>query len=275
MSRNLVVQHTDIAESAIAEQAKQLPAGCDFFKELAALHKPHAEAATEAFRQDWVAKYEKGEIKIVNKIWLADDGTEYKADKEGWNMEVPSGIADYFEMYQSRIYTELFPRCAMLPITDTHREFIVICHARRLDTEEALVEMVNYFEEFAFLREYIEPMQKKVNGVSVEVEAPGELLFPIFRVWKRAFSYLRPTHSRWPNQKFGELWREAKTAYAQARMLEYSGTRESVIAGLAEAVQKAQDLAKSSTEAYFDDRVKTLITLSTALHKILRDEKES
>ena len=38
MSGNLVVQTTDLAE-----QAKQLPAGCDFFKELAALHRPHAE----------------------------------------------------------------------------------------------------------------------------------------------------------------------------------------------------------------------------------------
>lgn len=30
-----------------------------------------------------------------------------------------------------------------------------------------------------------------------------------------------------------------------------------------------------STEVYFDARVKTLIELSTALHKILLDEKES
>ena len=270
MSGNLVVQMTDLAE-----QAKQLPAGCDFFKELAALHRPHAEAVTEAFRQNWVAGYEAGEIKIVNKIWTAEDGTEYKGDKEGWNMTVPACIADHLAEQQEEIYFELFPRCAMFPITDTHREFIVICHARRLDTEEALVEMVNYFEAFAFLREYIEPMQKKVNGVSVEVGEPGTYLRRIFKIWKRAFSYLRPTHSRWPHQKYGELWREAKVAYAQARMLEYSATTESVIAGLAEAVQKAQDLAKSSTEAYFDDRVKTLITLSTALHKILRDEKES
>ena len=58
-------------------------------------------------------------------------------------------------------------------------------------------------------------------------------------------------------------------------MLEYSATTESVIAGLAEAVQKAQDLAASSPSTYFNDRVKTLIALSTALHKILRDEKES
>ena len=64
-------------------------------------------------------------------------------------------------------------------------------------------------------------------------------------------------------------------AYAQARLLEYSATTESVIAGLAEAVQKAQDFARASNEAYFDDRVKTLIELSTTLHKILRDEQES
>ena len=114
-----------------------------------------------------------------------------------------------------------------------------------------------------------------MNGVLVEVGEPGEYLLPIFKIWKRAFSYLRPTHSRWPHQKYGVLWREAKAAYAQARMLEFTSTREFVIAGLAEAVQKAQDLARSSTEPYFDNRVQTLIALSTALHKILRDEKES
>ena len=268
MSGNLVVQTPDLAE-----QAKQLPAGCDFFKELAALHRPRAEAATAAFRQDWVAKYESGEIKIKN-IYMANDGTKYKGDKNGLNMTVPSCIADYLEEYQEAIYFELFPRCAMLPITDTHREFIVICHARRLDTAEGLVEMVNYFDEFAFLRQHIELHEKEIDGVSVEVGEPGEYFLPIFKIWKRAFSYLRPTHSRWPNQKYGELWRETKAAYAQSRMLEYSGTRESVIAGLAEAVQKAQDRALSS-EDYFDARVRTLITLSTALHKILQDEKES
>ena len=268
MSGNLVVQTPDLAE-----QAKQLPAGCDFFKELAALHRPRAEAATEAFRQDWVAKYETGEIKIKN-IYRAQDGTEYKGDKYGLNMTVPSCIADYLEEYQEEIYFELFPRCAMFPITDTHREFIVICHARRLNTEEALIEMVNYFSEFAFLRQHIKMSEKEADGVLVEVGEPGGYLPSIFEVWKRAFSYLRPTHSRWPNQKYGELWREAKAAYAQARMLEYSGTTESVIAGLAEAVQKAQDMAMSS-EAYFDARVKTLIALSTALHQILQDEKES
>lgn len=270
MSENLVVQTADLAE-----QAKQLPAGCDFFKELAALHRPHAEAVTEAFRQDWVAKYESGEIKIVSKYWTANDGTEYKGDKNGWNMTVPSCIADYLEEYQDEIYDELFPRCAMLPITDTHREFIVICHARRLETEVALVEMVNYFPEFAFLRQHIELSEKKIDGVPVEVGEPTRNLSPIFKIWKRAFSYLRPTHSRWPNQKYGALWRDAKAAYAQARMLEYSATTESVIAGLAEAVQRAQDMTASSTDPYFEDRVRTLIALSTTLHKILRDEKES
>lgn len=100
-------------------------------------------------------------------------------------------------------------------------------------------------------------------------------ILPIFKIWKRVFSYFRPTHSRWPHQKYGALWHEAKAAYAQAQMLEYSAATEFVIAGLAEAVQKAQNFARVSNEAYFDDRVKTLIELSTALHKILRDEKES
>ncbi len=271
MGTDLVMQNTDFVE-----QAKQFPAGCDFFKELSALYAPYAATATEAFRRDWVAGYESGEIKIVRRILIAEDGTEYKGDKNGWNMTVPECIADYQAEHHRKVYTDVFPRCAMLPITDTHREFIVICHARQLDTEAALIEMVNYFEEFMFLREHIWFNKEEVNGVSVEVPEPEEILYPLFRVWKRAFSYLRPTHSRWPHQKYGELWRNAKAAYAQARMLESSGTREAVIAGLAEAVERAQDFAASTPEAYFDERAKTLISLSTALHKILlAEEKES
>ena len=270
MSTNLVEQKTDWTE-----QAKQFSAGCDFFKELDGLYVPHAEAATEAFRRDWVAKYESGEIKIISRTEVAGDGTRYKGDKNRWNMTVPSCIADYLNQYQRQVYSDVFPQCAMLPITDTHREFIVICHARRLDTEAALIEMVNYFEEFRFLRQHIGFVKERVNGVLVEVRKPGKLLSPLFNVWKRAFSYLRPTHSRWPHQKYGELWGDAKAAYSQARVLEVSGTTESVIAGLAEAVQKAQDLVVSSTSDQFDVRAKTLISLSTALHKILLDEKRS
>ena len=107
----------------------------------------------------------------------------------------------------------------------------MICHARRLETEDTLIEMVNYFSEFAFLRQHIVLSEKEENGVSVEVGEPRAYILPIFKIWKRAFSYLRPTHSRWPHQKYGVLWREAKAAYAEARMLEYSATTESVIAG--------------------------------------------
>ena len=93
----------------------------------------------------------------------------------------PACIAEHQVISQRKVYFEVFPQCAMLPITDTHREFIVICHARRLDL---------------------------------------------------------------------------------------------VIAGLAEAVEKAQNLTASSTGGEFDTQVKTLISLSTALHKMLRDEKK-
>ena len=268
MSTDLVVQSTDFVK-----QAKQFPAGCDFFKELSALYVPHAAAATETFRRDWVARYESGEIK-ARRNWVASDGTQYKSDGYGWNMTVPSCIADYQDRYQLRVYSDVFPSCAMLPITDTHREFIVICHARRLDTETALLEMVNYFDEFRFLRQHIRFVEEKINGVSVEIPKHEEILFPLFKVWKRAFSYLRPTHSRWPQQKYGELWRDAKAAYAQARLLESSSTTELVIAGLAEALQRAQDNAVA-TQMSFDDRAKTLIALSEALHKVLLAEKEA
>ena len=268
MNTDLIAQTTDFVE-----QAQQLPEGCDFFKELAAICEPYAETAFEAFREDWLTKHEAGEIEL--EVFEADDGTTFEADELGWNMTNPSSIAEYKERCQRNTYSEAFLRCAMLPITDTHREFIVICHARRLDTEAALIEMVNYFEAFAFLRQYIEFSEEEVNGIWVEVSTSGSKLSALFKVWKRAFSYLRPTHSRWPEQKYGELWRDAKAAYAQARMLEFSSTRESVIAGLAEAIEKAQELVATSPINEFDKRTKVLVSLSTTLHKILLDEKKS
>ena len=272
MSTDLVEQNIDFVE-----QAKQLPAGCDFFKELSVLYVPHAEAETEAFRRDWIEWYEKGEIELIED-WNDEIGNGtvlYEGDEEGWNMTLPMCIAAYQARCQKEAYSKVFPFCAMFPITDTHREFIVICHARRLDTEAALIEMVNYFSEFAFLRQDIEFSEEQVKGVSVEIPKPGEHLLPLFRVWKRAFSYLRPTHCRWPHQKYGELWRDAKVAYAQARMLESSSTTEFVIAGLADAVEKAQDMVASSSGDYFEKRTQTLISLSAALHKILCAEKQS
>ena len=274
MSTDLVEQNTDVIE-----QAKQLPAGCDFFKELWELYVPYAEAATEAFRRDWIERHEKGEIELT-ETWNEDtpDAILYEGDKDGWNMTLPMCIDAYQARCQKEVYFNVFPLCAMFPITDTHREFIVICHARRLDTETALIEMINYFEEFAFLRQNITSKDvyvDDINDIWVEIPKPLEPLHPLFRVWKRAFSYLRPTHSRWPQQKYGELWRDAKTTYAQARMLETSSTTETVIAGLAEAVEKAQDLVALSERDQFDTQAKTLISLSTALYKLLRDEKES
>ena len=271
MSTDLVEQNT-----VFVEQAKQLPAGCDFFKEVWTQYIPRAEAETEAFRRDWVKKYEKGEIELTGNG--RDDirySTLYESDKDGWNMTLQICIDAYQARRQEEVYFKVFPLCAMLPITDRHREFIVICHARRLDTEAALVEMVTYFEEFAFLRQNITLKDVCVNEIWSEIPQPLDPLYPLFRVWKRAFSYLRPTHSRWPQQKYGELWHDAKDAYAEARMLEFTTTTEFVIAGLAEAVEKAQDLVASSESDQFDTQAKTLITLSTTLHKMLRDEKAS
>ena len=271
MSTDLVEQNTDLIE-----QAKQLPAGCDFFKELSVLYVPHAEAETEAFRRDWIERYEKGEIEL-KETWNEDtpDAIPYEGDKEGWNMTLPICIDAYQARCQKEVYFKVFPLCAMFPITDTHREFIVICHARRLDTEAALIEMVNYFDEFTYLRQDISFSDECINDFWVEIPQPRENLYSLFRVWKRAFSYLRPTHCRWPHQKYGTLWRDAKAAYAEARMMEFTSTTEFVIAGLAQAVEKAQDIVALSSSDQFDTRAQALISLSAALHKILCAEKQS
>lgn len=100
----------------------------------------------------------------------------------------------------------------------------------------------------------------------------GSELSDLFSVWKKAFSYLRPSHSRFPMEKYGGLWEEAKIAYDKSRMVEFKSTEESLIAGLSQAVKQAQThINDVESDVDFSKRVQTLVVASNALHKILRD----
>ena len=107
MNTSLVAQNTDFVE-----QAKQLSAGCDFFKELDELYAPHAEAAAEAFRREWMERYENGEIELEEDYELDSEGNfgdELKAgDSEGWNMTDPSSIAKYQRLCQDKAFSRVF-----------------------------------------------------------------------------------------------------------------------------------------------------------------------
>lgn len=257
------------------EVAKELPTDCDFFQELSDLYIPLAETETEKFRQRWVEQYENGEIELVKEMHAYDD-TEYMGDENGWNMAVPSCVDDALQQEIDKLYSEVFPRCAMIPITDIHRDFMVTCYARDMTTEEALSMMVHDFPGFEFLQKHVTDIHTAAFWDPNEICNDGGEAYWVIQKWKKAFSYLRPSHSRFPKDKYGAVWREAKDAFDRARIEQFAGTENTIIAGLAEAMQKVQiGVSTAKTDSDINQQVKTLIAVSTALHKILRDRNES
>ena len=78
-------------------------------------------------------------------------------------------------------------------ISDAHREFIVQCHARGLSTAEAVWTLV---QEDKTLNRLAEP---DVMGTST-----------LQRALVTRLAYLKPGTARWPERKYGALWREAR-----------------------------------------------------------------
>lgn len=128
-------------------------------------------------------------------------------------MNVPVCIKQYLQNLMDKVYEDVFPRCALIPITDVHREFIVKCHARQVTTSEALCRMVYEFKEFNYLRQFIDYSLIENIGVNDDMFEIGSELSDLFSIWKKAFSYLRPSHSRFPMEKYGGIWEEARIAY--------------------------------------------------------------
>ena len=78
-------------------------------------------------------------------------------------------------------------------ISDAHREFIVHCHARGLPTAEAVSTLVQEDKTLSRLA------QPDVMGTS-----------NLRRALVTRLAYLKPGTARWPEKKYGALWREAR-----------------------------------------------------------------
>ena len=78
-------------------------------------------------------------------------------------------------------------------ISDAHREFIVCCHARGLPTAEAVWTLVQEDKTLSRLA------QPDVMGTS-----------NLQRALVTRLAYLKPGTARWPEKKYGALWREAR-----------------------------------------------------------------
>ena len=84
-------------------------------------------------------------------------------------------------------------------LSDAHREFIVRCHAQGLSTADAIVELMITDET----------INRLAREDAIGLLTLREMLIP-------RLAYLKPGSARWPEKKYGAVWREARAAYKEA-----------------------------------------------------------
>ena len=89
--------------------------------------------------------------------------------------------------------------CVTRFISDSHREFVVRCHARGLSTSDAVSELM---------------MEDEIINQLAQDDAMGWK--ELKEILVHRLSYLKPGSARWPEGKYGELWRETREKHRQA-----------------------------------------------------------
>jgi len=97
-----------------------------------------------------------------------------------------------------RTIRDILRDCVSLFISDEHREFVVRCHAQGISTTDAVSELIR--------------QDKGMNRLAHD-DALGLKLLRDTLIHR--LSYLKPGTARWPEKKYGSVWREARDAYKQ------------------------------------------------------------
>ena len=112
--------------------------------------------------------------------------------------ETPEMKGHVFEtMYE--VISRILQRWVPAFITDTHREFIVRCHAHGLSTAEAVSELICEDSPLEILSQPDAVGFKQLKSVLVT-----------------RLAYLKPGTARWPQKKYGELWRKERQQHKMA-----------------------------------------------------------
>ncbi len=83
-------------------------------------------------------------------------------------------------------------------ILDEHREFMVCCHARGISTTDAVTDLISKDDV----------MNRLANDDALGLKLLRDLLV-------HRLSYLKPGTARWPEKKYGDLWRETRATHKQ------------------------------------------------------------
>ena len=159
----------------------------------------------------------------------------YAVEASGKTMDRDFGrMAPYqVDQIKERIREELIGHLSSF-ISDAHREFIVRSHAQGLSTADAVVELMI--------------TDKTINRLARE-DAIGllklrEMLIP-------RLAYLKPGSARWPEKKYGAVWRETREAYKWAmRDIPFTSQVEQValLAKQADRINEALETGEHSVE---------------------------
>ena len=121
-------------------------------------------------------------------------------------------------------------------ISDAHRELVVRSHARGLSTAEAVRELILGDRT----------MQRLAQEDAVGVEDLRTILI-------HRLSYLKPGTARWPEAKYGSVWREAREEYRQqVSDIPFTSQVEqaALLAKNAERINRALDNEKHSVKDF-------------------------
>ena len=120
---------------------------------------------------------------------------------ESMNLSVDSDFRsieqDALDQIQGTI-RDILRDCISLFISDEHREFMVRCHAQGASTADAVLELIKE--------------DSGMNRLAYD-DALGLKLLRDTLVHR--LSYLKPGTARWPEKKYGSVWRETRDAYKQ------------------------------------------------------------
>lgn len=144
-------------------------------------------------------------------------------------------------------------------ISDAHREFIVRCHARGLATSEAVSTLIQEDKTLSRLA------QTDVMGT------PN-----LRRALVTRLAYLKPGTARWPERKYGAIWREAREQHKQdIRDIPLTSLMEQV-ALLAKHADYINEILYDSNHSVKDVQVLTdsLVKTVEALQKLSATEQQ-
>lgn len=175
--------------------------------------------------------------------------------------------SENFERYKSphllgtirETFSEEFTEWISNFISDAHREFIVRCHARGLPTAEAVSTLM---QEDKTLKRLAQP---DVMGT------PN-----LRRALVTRLAYLKPGTARWPEGKYGAIWREAREQHKHdIRDIPLASAMEQV-AVLAKHADYINEVLEDSNHSVNDVQVLTeaLIKTVEALQKLSATEQQ-